>query len=1479
MKALFSFLLAAAVIQNVPSSSASTLFDDGFEAGQLGTAWSTSVTSQGRVTVSTANVPATGSNLLILDDSVSDATYSVAEATISLDLTNKKNVVLSFKAKSLGNEAHTPPTGNFTTTRAYDGVAISTNGGTTWRSVQSLAAVGTAWESFSIMLDASVTSLAGTFGPDFRVRFSGYDNAPVPLDGIAIDDVLITGDEDQRAVLELPATLVEGSGPHTGYVLLAFPPATPLTLTLSSSPAGQLTLPANATVPAGDSFASFQFSVVEDSLVNLTRSISVSVTAAGVTASPATISITDNDVPLATLTIPAQLTEGATATNNASVSIDRVSSVALTFTLSSTPSGELTLPASVTIPIGQTQIAFTAVAVNDTKIDGDIPVTVTATTSGVAPATAQTTAVDNETRTLGLTLPTTVQEGGTASGIVTIPGTLTSALDVTLTSANESSVTVPATVTIAAGQTQATFTITGVDNAVRDGSRSVSLSVAAATFTGTSKAITVRDNEVAGYRFGTLGAMLNISNAVSTSITGLDIEGNAISGFSGVVNLSVVLPDSSTQPLTPATATLSGASGWSGSVTVPNLSASPLRLRASDANGNTGESTSFDVMRTIVQQAADLVWDSTRSVIYASIPAAATGGYANKVIVINPVTLQVTGSVTTNQDPGQLALTSGNEALYVALNANGTVAKIDLATLTISSTFAVGTDVSYGTLYAEDICTVAGQPNLLVVSQYRKSVSPRHNGVAVYDNGVRRTNKTQDHTGSNIIEPSADPTIYFGYNTESTEYGFRRLKLDANGMSQLIVNTTLLSGFSIDMRSAGDKVFSTNGVAVNGTLMTKLGSFGTSGPVRPDLASNRIYYIEPQSGSTYDKIGAYDPTTLSLIRRVSLPSTVTSPTSFIRWGTTGLAFRTSSTIYLINSSQTVPSDPPANLAVTVQATPNPATVAAPLTYTIQVTNQGPNVAKSSFLNATLSDSQTIQTVTATTGTPSTSGLAISLPVGELASGASATLTVVASPQSAGSLTCIASASSNAIDPDFTNNTGSKLVSVGFVSGIDVVNQLRLTGNNVVADATRNVLWVSIPSTVAAPLGKTILSVDPSTGLISDPIALNASPMANSMALSANGRYLYVGLSDVAEISRIDLTATPPTIVRVPLGLNGWGDAGYAADIEVLDGNGTSILATTTGDESALVIDGTVRRSTRTGIYTVNRIERTSTAGVFVGYNNAISSYPLTRLSVTASGVAITQTVNSLVTGFSTEIRSNANITLSSSGQLVDSSNLSLKSNLGVTGRPCVDAPYQRAYLVNGASLRAFDTTSGAAAGTMALPTTSTGDWAQSSIRWGADGFAILGPDKLYIARWSSAIPAGLDANSNGIADNWEATNFGALGVNPAGDIDGDGIANGIEYFLATLPTTTTSNPIQINTNSDIGQNVIHVVFPRRAGLSQSLYGYECSTDLATWNSVPNVTETVVSSQTVNGVLVETVDAQLPCPAPNSGFVRLKWIGQ
>ena len=215
-------------------------------------------------------------------------------------------------------------------------------------------------------------------------------------------------------------------------------------------------------------------------------------------------------------------------------------------------------------------------------------------------------------------------------------------------------------------------------------------------------------------------------------------------------------------------------------------------------------------------------------------------------------------------------------------------------------------------------------------------------------------------------------------------------------------------------------------------------------------------------------------------------------------------------------------------------------------------------------------------------------------------------------QSAGSLTCTGSASSNAVDPDSSNNTAFKLVSVGFLPGVDVVNQLRLTANNLIYDPTRNILWASIPSTVAAPLGRTIVRIDPLTGLISDPIAINANPVANCMALSGNGRYLYVGLSDSPEVHRIDLTASPLTSVRLPLGLSQWGNANYAQDIEVLDGDGTSFLVTGSSDAAAMVFDGAVRRTNRTGIYSVTRIERTATPGVFVGYNNSTTGFEISR---------------------------------------------------------------------------------------------------------------------------------------------------------------------------------------------------------------------------------------------------------------------------
>src|SRR6185295_19443773 len=95
--------LAAALF----TASGATLLQDGFEDG-AGAAWQFSSTGNGRERVLSEFEPFAGTKHLVLDDSVDDAIFSSAEATATVNLISRKNVVLSFRAKSLGNEPNNP---------------------------------------------------------------------------------------------------------------------------------------------------------------------------------------------------------------------------------------------------------------------------------------------------------------------------------------------------------------------------------------------------------------------------------------------------------------------------------------------------------------------------------------------------------------------------------------------------------------------------------------------------------------------------------------------------------------------------------------------------------------------------------------------------------------------------------------------------------------------------------------------------------------------------------------------------------------------------------------------------------------------------------------------------------------------------------------------------------------------------------------------------------------------------------------------------------------------------------------------------------------------------------------------------------------------------------------------------------------------------------------------------------------------------
>jgi uncharacterized repeat protein (TIGR01451 family) len=119
---------------------------------------------------------------------------------------------------------------------------------------------------------------------------------------------------------------------------------------------------------------------------------------------------------------------------------------------------------------------------------------------------------------------------------------------------------------------------------------------------------------------------------------------------------------------------------------------------------------------------------------------------------------------------------------------------------------------------------------------------------------------------------------------------------------------------------------------------------------------------------------------------------------------------------------TTPPPVTADLEVTQSASPGTATVGLDaVTFTITVTNRGPGSASNAVLTETLPAGANF--VSATGGVAQSDGK-LTFPLGDMATGASLTFTVVVQPRSAGALTASATASATTADPSTVNNTAT-----------------------------------------------------------------------------------------------------------------------------------------------------------------------------------------------------------------------------------------------------------------------------------------------------------------------------------------------------------------------------------------------------------------------------------------------------------------------
>ena len=269
-----------------------------------------------------------------------------------------------------------------------------------------------------------------------------------------------------------------------------------------------------------------------------------------------------------------------------------------------------------------------------------------------------------------------------------------------------------------------------------------------------------------------------------------------------------------------------------------------------------------------------------------------------------------------------MALTEDQAFLYIGLLGSPEVVKFNLEKSTIDGKFNLGSDASFGPNLAEDILVLPGSNSSVLVSLMNTAISPRHRGVRIYDNGIMRPKMTQEHTGSNVLTSTRYNGKIYGYNNETTEFGFRHLIVSDSGLVEGYVYEAIINGFGTVIESRDSFIYSSAGevLDLSKDIPLLVGKFdltpGYQTVVEPAIDSSVVYFVIQNFQNEY-YLQSFDPKSFGPKGDRLLPNSVSGILdNLLQWGGKGkLALNTSENIVIlrdciseINETPTLASD-------------------------------------------------------------------------------------------------------------------------------------------------------------------------------------------------------------------------------------------------------------------------------------------------------------------------------------------------------------------------------------------------------------------------------------------------------------------------------------------------------------------------------------------------------------------------------------------
>jgi uncharacterized repeat protein (TIGR01451 family) len=606
--------------------------------------------------------------------------------------------------------------------------------------------------------------------------------------------------------------------------------------------------------------------------------------------------------------------------------------------------------------------------------------------------------------------------------------------------------------------------------------------------------------------------------------------------------------------------------------------------------------------------ANDLKWSPAlgRLLVAASN---STPNWAGGLLTIEPVNRTVQFETTLGGDVNRLAIADAGGLLHAAVDFGlNTLAVPDLA---ITQRYLLNLNEPRARIY--DLKVLPGIAGSVVGGS--RSLNNNSTWLAVYDAGIRRTNFLNFNSTGFGLEFGTDPTHF--YYQDHSAGGFRRYAVQPEGVALLDTDAALLPSFTpITMSWADGHLFTSPGILIDPFARTRVGqatAITNNSAVCYDTAAGQAYYVSTV-GSTA-RLQAIDKATLVATGSRTISGITGQVASLVRWGTNGLAFRTTGGQVGVLRTELIPSGPPTDLALEMAALQPLGVVGSNFVYSISVTNGGPNAAPNSQVLFRISTNATVTAAATSAGTSNLNGAQLVAQLGELPVGGTATVTVTIVPTQPGSLLAVASVTSAALDSNLANNAQALTHAAALLLAPGATTILAQTANDLAYNPVNERLYVS-----GAAGGVSV--INPALTLVETNWTMPSAP--SRLALSHDAQYLYAAFDAGRRVGRFT-TASGALDLNFSLGTNG-ATPFTLVDFAVMLGNAQTLAVTkqSGGFRTVQILDDGVLRPGVQLNTVVNHLEFGSNPDLLYGTGMrqfVIGPTNLTELGFQVSAVA------------------------------------------------------------------------------------------------------------------------------------------------------------------------------------------------------------------------------------------------------------------